>query len=379
MCFSYFQYLMLHMAIQQSLTLSCVFLMAVGMSLVGCDSDSEPSTPLTVRWAIPYETTGAPLAIPLVVGDSLVVASAGFDLVCVRVQTGEVKWRTQVTDDFPLQTSSLVTDGERVYTSHITAQVEDFRAYDLATGALVWQRPVDGNEVLSVSRYAKYAAADGAFYAGDVLANVYAFDGATGDLRWKAELDSASADGITSHDGRLFLGRGRIRDGDLGFVTALDAATGEELWSFFRPSPFFGTPPHIDGDGVIAIADSVYRLDLATGRLAWVIPAPGGADAWLEDDGRYIYGSGATPWKVEKATGRLAWRSPDFVGGGGFNVVELGGRVYHARGDVAILDAETGRLQSWESTPGYTWWVAEAGGLVISQEDHQLTAYEPGR
>ena len=346
----------------------------------GCDESGVPSVPLEAMWTVPHAPAGGPEVTPLIVGDTLVVASAGTDLVAVRLATGEVVWRTPTDPDYALLSYSLLTDGERVYTSQSTARSPEFRAYDLATGTPVWTRSADGTDgIATVSPYALYAVGQGSFFAATHLGEIIAFDGATGATRWTVALDSISADALTYDDGVLYAGRGRVNGGAVGAVSAFDAASGRELWTHVHTAPAWAARPIIHGDEVLALSDSLLRLDRATGRLLDTQPLDGASASMTPAlDTEAAYGADNAPWRLDLASGHVRWRA-DFQGGGGYNTAVVGGRVYWARGSVIVLDAETGRHLHSETAPGgYVLRVAAAGDLLIAQTGGGLTAYRPG-
>ncbi|MBF8300418.1 MAG: PQQ-binding-like beta-propeller repeat protein [Acidobacteria bacterium] len=87
-----------------------------------------------------------------------------------------------------------------------------------------------------------------AAYFGDIRANVYGVDAATGELLWKVNADAHPLAAITGaptlHDGRLYVpvsSREEAAGGSLyypcctfrGSIVALDAATGRQIWKTY--------------------------------------------------------------------------------------------------------------------------------------------------
>nr|WP_244422977.1 PQQ-dependent methanol/ethanol family dehydrogenase [Bradyrhizobium sp. ORS 278] len=146
---------------------------------------------------------------------------------------------------------------------------------------------------------------------------VYALDAATGARKWTYEpeipddtLQYACCDvnsrGITYADGKLFVGR---LDGKL---TALDAATGKELWTAkvvdYKQGSVITSPPLVVRDKVITgfgggeygVRGSLQAYDINSGKMVWqtyTVPAPGepGSETWKGDTG--LHGGGAA-WLV---------------------------------------------------------------------------------
>jgi len=134
--------------------------------------------------------------------------------------------------------------------------------------------------------------AGGRIYTLDARANVTAtsLGGAT---LWTRDVTpasdgraDASGGGIAVADGRVFVATG------FGRLTALDAATGAELWTQVLQAPG-GSAPTVLGDLVYVVArDSrAWALDVGSGRIAWQIAGipstanfAGGAGAAVTSD-----------------------------------------------------------------------------------------------
>nr|WP_315755225.1 MULTISPECIES: PQQ-dependent methanol/ethanol family dehydrogenase [unclassified Bradyrhizobium] len=146
---------------------------------------------------------------------------------------------------------------------------------------------------------------------------VYALDAATGARKWTYEPDipddtlqyaccDVNSRGISYADGKLFVGR---LDGKL---TALDAATGKELWTSkvvdYKQGSVITSPPLVVRDKVITgfgggeygVRGSLQAYDINSGKMVWqtyTVPAPGepGSETWKGDTG--LHGGGAA-WLV---------------------------------------------------------------------------------
>ena len=146
---------------------------------------------------------------------------------------------------------------------------------------------------------------------------VYAIDAATGAMKWQTGFDMP--EGVQQYgccgqvnrgpayaDGVLYVGR---LDGKL---TALDAASGKELWTAevvdYTQGAVITSPPIVVGDKVITgfgggeygVRGYVSAFDRRTGeRLwkTWTIPGPGepGNESWKGDSWKH---GGGAPWLV---------------------------------------------------------------------------------
>ncbi len=113
------------------------------------------------------------------------------------------------------------------------------------------------------------AIGDGKVFVGQLDAKLVALDQETGEVAWEAKGGMRWEDGysITSaplyYDGLVITGYSGAEKGVRGLVQAFDAATGEEVWTF------------------------------------WTIPGPGefGHDTWPQDNDVWRYGGG-TVWQT---------------------------------------------------------------------------------
>ncbi len=172
---------------------------------------------------------------------------------------------------------------------------------------------------------------DGVMYVSSAWSVVYAIDAKTGEEIWVYDPEVSGKDaakgccdvvnrGVAVHDGRVFVG---VFDGRL---EALDAATGDVLWSEVtvdqsKPYTITGAPRVFKNKVIIGNAGAelgvrgyVSAYDVASGELAWrfyTVPNPdkkpdGAAsdeilaqlanDTWGDDGAWVTDGGGGTAW-----------------------------------------------------------------------------------
>ncbi len=230
--------------------------------------------------------------------------------------------------------SSPVVWKDRVYVTSVEGPNKEriiTGAYRLSDGTRLWvdiresTSPAEAHE--RMSKAAPTPAANEAglwvfFESGDLIAF-----GHDGSERWKRYLPRAGDSWVGNHglgssprlsDGRLFLHAAPFKEGRL---FAIDAATGEDLWTRDLPAaPSFSTP--------IAVSHGGTELLLTT--------AGGGVVAY------------------DAADGREAFRRPA-RGGRGYAVPSAS----HAGGIVVIASGEAGGTHSFHlDSPGDTLWTA---------------------
>lgn len=254
-------------------------------------------------------------------------------------------------DQLGLTQGPVVADG-RVYAAAVEGGV---RAFDLQTGALVWQYksdlPLSGGP----------GAGEGLVVVGSLDGDIIALDSATGAERWKSKVKSeiiaapAVAQGVVA-----------IRSND-GRVTALDVADGKRRWFWNRDLPRLtvrGNDAPTFGPGVLFVGNddgTVASLSLSDGRPLWdqaagqpdgrselermadvdgsplldgsmlfassykkqtiAIDAPSGRPVWAQDHGgagriglaadRVVVADPAgVVWALDKAGGTAVWQQP---------------------------------------------------------------------
>ena len=211
---------------------------------------------------------------------------------------------------------------------------------------------------------------------------VYAINAATGAKKWTYEPDMpddvlqyACCDvnnrGVAYADGKIFIGR---LDGKL---TALDAASGKELWTSkvvdYKQGSVITSPPLVVRDKVITgfgggeygVRGALLAFDLNNGKQLWqtyTVPAPGepGSDTWKGDTG--LHGGGAA-WLVgsyDAKTDTVYWGTSNpgpwntgvrSTGDGNFGKLT---NLYTA--STLAIDPNTGKIK-WhiQGTPADAW------------------------
>lgn len=251
--------------------------------------------------------------------------------------------------------ASPVSDGERIYTVATQDEAREVaKAFDLKTGALVWEKSWEG--AMKVPFFAKKNGSwvrstptlhEGALYVGGMRDVLVKFDAKTGDELWRID--------FTKRDGTEAPSFGQVCspliDGDAIYVQAglavakLNTATGETLWrSMVDERAMFGSAfsspiiATIAGKRQLLVQArlALAGLDLETGKELWTTPvkafrgmniltptvigddqvftASYGGGAFLfslekKDDGSFVV---KQDWNNEKAEGYMG--SPVVVG-----------------------------------------------------------------
>jgi outer membrane protein assembly factor BamB len=152
--------------------------------------------------------------------------------------------------------------------------------------------------------------ADGVLYSGGSDGSLYALDAGTGEVLWSAG-GFEIIETATAIAGDVIIG-----GGGNNLVRALDRRDGHPLWSF-RATTFVFAAPLIVGDRIfIATYDKLHALDLQTGELLWEAdtgdemafvsaPAFAGDTIFVASGPRLLAfdaSTGEERWRVESAT-----------------------------------------------------------------------------
>lgn len=125
---------------------------------------------------------------------------------------------------------------------------------DLNSGKLAWRKETPASIMVGP------VLGDGAVFAGtDKTRNLFfSFDAKTGDVRWETSCKDATA-GATYNEGAVYLTSGRK-------LLALDAASGNELWSIEVQKYATTGNPVVSGDAILFVAEdsNLYAVKKAT-------------------------------------------------------------------------------------------------------------------
>lgn len=258
-----------------------------------------------------------------ILGDGAVFASDGASSIhAFEAATGRQRWRSTVPSA-PSTGAAVVVDQtlflrgtqENVYAMDTTTGNERWsiqvRLSDRAGGALV-----AGNGLVFVSTESELIALDAdsgdtrwtsqnvgaralrndtlfAVGGSDGVNTLHALDPASGGEQWRVSLDQGFAE-LAVNDESVFVSTSNyVDDTTEGTLSALNAESGEELWTFESESPV-SSPLIVDGlvigflgSGGFDVGELV-ALDVSTGEERWRLPTPGRVHSPVIVDGLII-------------------------------------------------------------------------------------------
>ena len=308
--------------------------------------------------------------------------------------------------------SGPVVEGDTVFIHSRRGTREIVSAFGLASGELLWS---DAYDALFDQRYdarsfgdgpyATPVVADGTLFTYDAHGVLTAYDARSGKRRWRVDfwrrlLVRDVEYGVTASpllvDGKCIVQAGGLRSGG---VVAVDATTGETVWSFEGDHPGYASPvlATIDGYEQVITQTQVNAvgLDAKTGELLWKIPYRAGdrnnivTPVVIED--RVIlsgYHMGIEARRI--ARGRNGWTATrlwhtrevwSFLSTPVAMVRWLYGYSDTKRGRLYTLDSRTGALV-WSSRgrmADHANLIATPSAILVLAENGTLTVYRRER
>ena len=296
----------------------------------------------------------------------------GFDNARTRWNPA-LRHRPPFTTRWTLRTGGLLefppsVAGGMLYVAQLRGR---FFAVDAKTGAIRWRKstghcsaasPAIAGGVVFASFLAPYPCPKGLFDGGGY---VYAWDAATGERKWVAQLPPVESSPLVQ-DGVVYVGAWDDR------VYALDAATGAVRWSTAVDNQIVSSAAWIDaaqagGSPAIAIGTnggSLYALDAATGEIRWkaestsipgygreyfyATPTVAYGRVFIGNTDGWVYAYGAR-------SGKLVWAK------------RAGTYVYTglvAAGQVIYAGTYDGRVIAYDAATGDELWSIAAPGAV---------------
>lgn len=148
-----------------------------------------------------------------------------------------------------------------------------------AGGSAVLERAWRANLGAGSNDRVKLAAppviADGTLYFLDADHRVHAISATDGSRRWEERVRPQEGRDRVARGGGVALGGGRVYvSSGFGFIAALDANTGAEIWRQSADAPFNTAPTFANGRVFVITNDSeLIAMDAATGEVAWTSQA----------------------------------------------------------------------------------------------------------
>jgi outer membrane protein assembly factor BamB len=349
----------------------------------------------------------APAAWPQWGGPNRDFVAAAADLATSWPPAGPRRiWQRPLGDGF----SSIVTDGDTLYTLYRDGETDVAVALDAKTGETRWTAKYAAPFKETCSEQLGPAPRAAPLIAGDRLITVSSgglmnsFDRRGGARQWTRDLlegapDALRACGYSSsplaYKNTIITTAGGKGHG----VVALDAASGTIAWESQDFQNGYSSPILIDLDGrpelVVFTFGEIAGLNPDTGVLEWSRPhvSDQGVNVatpiWGDDHLLFIssaYGGGSRVLRLARSGGAVSveelWASQRVRIHFG-NAVRLGKRIYASNGDMgsapfAAVDVTTGELLWRDRTVTRATLIGTGNRLVLLDEDGNLVLATPG-
>lgn len=270
--------------------------------------------------------------------NGMIYVGTNTSMVALNRETGDVVWETEVpmVRDWPI--------AYKIDDSHMIVQSS---CLDPNTGRLLWTSP-DFSSDTGIFSANVYSPEEKMFY---IKADSYieAWDFTTPSkpptLAWKTYIPGGGRTGIstTYGDGMVFPGSFQNQQ------MALDAKTGEVLWTTLTKGPMIFAGSYYDGKFVRGGTDdnTMYCFNATTGEILWTYTPE--TDGYFVTGTAVAYGMVYEPNKdgyfyaIDIETGKLAWRyqGPGTTLWPGHAAI-ADGKVYVTSGQVAQYGGEVG-------------------------------------
>jgi outer membrane protein assembly factor BamB len=317
----------------------------------------------------------------------------------------QIAWSASVGDGVESYYSQLqpVADSINVY---VASRDGDVEAFNRRTGKSLWSVDFSGLEVNKNNRSVLFSGglSQGAnsLFVGTENGQVLSIDKDDGKLQW---IKSVVGEVVASP---IYAGGSVVVHTTRGNLSALDAATGEEIWTLTNKQPKLtlrgsGTPSISQGGIVYGRADGIVAVALlATGQPLWRLPIarPHGAtelDRLVDVDMKpvifngvvYILAYNGNLVAIDLLKGQQLW-SQDLAG---YTDIAISGPTIYltdSRGHVFALNREDGR-KIWENKElayrnvtgvtvaneyivvgdgeGYLHWLSRDDGHFVAQQE----------
>ena len=305
-----------------------------------------------LRWSF-VETQSAMDVPPMVDGGVVFVIDLD-RLYALSASTGDLLW--SVDKSYGGNNAPQVSDGTVYIPTSIRSDDFSVRAVDAVSGEQMWATQMSRS---TFPLFYPLTLAGKNIYVSDDQ-EVHALDATTGELAWSSRAGGQAPP--TGAEGRVYIMRGHAT------ALALDEVTGEPLWSY--EPVITGTRAYLDPPVVVdgiwyLLADELHALDAATGQHLWSFNVD--ATSHVVAAGMvFVHSIFGSTYALDAASGAPVWSLPrdsDLTA-----TLVLDGVLYaHSlTGHVHTFDARTGE-PIWSVDIGLHWFerpFAVSGGVV---------------
>jgi len=231
-------------------------------------------------------------------------------------------------------------------------------AFDAATGATLWVGPQQNLFFVDSA-----AVGHGLVFASSVYSTFLAYDAQTGEIAWTSSLTDVRAS-PTLRGGTLYVGS---FDGRL---VALDAKTGNPIWSARGNCCIFDQAPVVDGGRVFQMRTdgTLTAYNAQTGEQLWSKPEFS-VGTLAAAHGILFFNHYPNVVALDGATGAELWAAPVLTRAVSGAPAVANGAVYVTSSTLTALRAATGAV-IWNTAASSDWGPSLANGVVYASSQN---------
>jgi outer membrane protein assembly factor BamB len=236
---------------------------------------------------------------------------------------------------------------------------------DAPNGRVVWRFDLESTPLAAGGAKSRSGVADGVAYFVGLDDRIYALDAATGDKLWSRDLEEEGPSFVeVALSPEAFFFQNQTFDPDTGpdptssSIESVDRGTGEEIWRVQLDGPTqggAGNPAYQDGLVYYTAEETgLLAADALTGETVWTFDAPAFPNAGLASvvDGTVYFGAlDGSVYALDANTGEQRWRAKTRLSGFGVtsSPAVADGVIYFGSdsGQFLAVDAESGEV-IWE-------------------------------
>jgi len=360
-----------------------------GCNIFDNNNKNIPEDLFKLLWAYPLSTySWGPNLPPTVLSDSLLVWASDEGLNCISLSSGNEKWKRVISNNRATNAYNLAHYGSWIY---FYLRGDGIYSLDLNTGENQWHYGIG-----DTTRFCKFQAATTQGYFVSIEENerdyfVLALDQA-GNLNYKLPLNGCGWS-VWENSGKLYVARGWLPTSDgVGNIISYDENTKETSWVYNSTGGAFAVASLIFENDILyagtvwggSLGNEVVALDAGTGEKLWSTDSYGVYQVVLAGDVLYCNLGGGV-LALDKTTGARLWETHLPVADENSALAYWDGYLYNSvSGGLYIFDAGTGEVVHKTLGPdnAYIYQVSAGAGKIFVQSSRHLYAfapYEPGR
>ncbi|MFQ6678661.1 MAG: PQQ-binding-like beta-propeller repeat protein [Fidelibacterota bacterium] len=351
--------------------------------------EPNPEEPMEFLWEYSYTYEGwGPYMIPTIVGDSLVFITGDNNITCILINSGRVKWTTKVSETWNSTIRNFLYDNRQIYGWQVQ---EGVFTLNIISGEEVWKYEIGNHD-----RFGHYHDISfDSYFVGtydDTTGWFWSFS-KDGNVNLRKRIPHAIWS-ITYLNGKIYCGQG-WRDNSIlqtvGRVLCLDAINGDSLWAYNTVhGSFISNIPIFDNNVIYSgtvFSESGHNIIVAlnadTGDEIWTFSREGQYADYNDIklvDGVLYCSTNTGVVAISADTGQELWFTEPVFSHNENTLDYWNGYIYIPHtGSLWVLEAETGeivhKMRGPDKSPVLK--VSAGAGKIFVQSSQHLYAFTP--